>query len=85
MQEVQEDTRGSFSSTEAAFQNAFELLSFALTIALPQPNQFKYPTLVSGVAVLTAGVIYASFLRRRRGHLVHMSCLQGHMEDYAAT
>lgn len=74
------DSRGSFSSTEAAFQNLFELMSYALTIALPHPNEFKYPTLVSGIAVLTAGVIYASFLRRRRGHLVHVSCLKGHIE-----
>ena len=74
LQEVQEDFRGSFSSTEAALQNAFELISYALTIALPRPEQFKYPTLVSVLAVFSAGVIYAYFVRMRRGHLVHVPC-----------
>jgi len=71
---VQDDIRGSFSSTEAAFQNAFELLSYALTIALPHPEQFKYPMLVSVAAVFAAGGIYAYYLRKRRGHLVHVPC-----------
>ncbi|OQN95430.1 hypothetical protein B0A48_18487 [Cryoendolithus antarcticus] len=70
--EVEEDIRGSFSTTEAAFQNGFELLSYALTIALPRPDQFKYPTLVSVVAVFCSGGMYAYYLRKRRGHLVHL-------------
>ncbi|KAK4557007.1 hypothetical protein LTR86_005988 [Recurvomyces mirabilis] len=72
--EVEERHRGSFSSTEAAFQNFFELLAYALTIALPQTTQFKFPVLVSGVVVLAAGVLYAYYLRSRRGHLVHIPC-----------
>ena len=73
MQEVQEEARGSFSATEALFQNAFALISYALTIALPRPDQFKYPTLVSALAVCSAGALYAHYLRQRRGHLLHVS------------
>jgi solute carrier family 40 (iron-regulated transporter), member 1 len=38
-----------------------------------RPEQFHYPVLVSSVAVLTAGGLYALFARRRRGHLLHFS------------
>ncbi|KAK3672453.1 hypothetical protein LTR78_007760 [Recurvomyces mirabilis] len=72
--EVEVVHRGSFSTTEAALQNLFELLAYALTIALPQPRQFKFPVLVSGVVVLAAGFLYAYYLRSRRGHLVHIPC-----------
>lgn len=52
----------------------FELISYALTIALPRPDQFQYPVLISGIAVFVAGGLYAMFLRGRRGHLVHVPC-----------
>lgn len=70
--EVQGSYRGSFSSTEASFQNAFELLSYVSTIIWSRPNQFRYPILLSAVAVYTSAFLYGLFLRRRRGHLVHM-------------
>ena len=70
-QEVQDDNRGVFSSTEQLFQNAFELISYALIILLPRPDQFQWPVLISGVAVFAAAAQYARFLRGRRGHLIH--------------
>lgn len=70
--EVQGSHRGSFSSTEASFQNAFELLSYVATIIWSRPNQFRYPVLLSAVAVYTSAFLFGIFLRRRRGHLVHM-------------
>ncbi|KAK4987120.1 hypothetical protein LTR50_004816 [Elasticomyces elasticus] len=77
-QEVEPDYRGSFSALEASFQNAFELLAFASTIVFPKPEQFRYPAVISAVAVASAGVLYALFVRQRRGHLLHASpCLTG--------
>jgi len=70
-EEVQSDQRGSFSSTEVAFQNLFELLSYAITIVWSRPDQFRYPIIVSAVAVYAAGGLYGRFLRKRRGHLLH--------------
>ena len=72
LQEVQGSHRGSFSSTEASFQNAFELLSYVSTIIWSHPNQFRYPVLLSVVAVHVAAFLFGKFLRRRRGHLVHV-------------
>ena len=71
--EVEAEHRGSFSAIEASFQNGFELLSYASTIYFSKPEQFRWPVLTSVVAVYIAGGIYASFVRSRRGHLVHLS------------
>lgn len=78
MQGVDADSRGSFSSVEACFQNLFELCSYATTIAFFRPEQFRYPVAMSAVAVLIAGGLYAKFVRDNRGHLIHFSkCIDG--------
>ncbi|KAH7878799.1 iron-regulated transporter [Lentinula edodes] len=70
--EVEPEIRGSFSSVEAAWQNMFELCAFTSTIIFSKPEQFRWPVVMSLVAVSTAGVLYASFVRLRRGHLLHL-------------
>lgn len=76
--EIEPDMRGTFSSQEFALQNGFEMLAFLSTIIFSRPEQFKYPATISAVAVAVAGVLYAAFVRTRRGHLVHLSrCLDG--------
>ena len=78
-EEVESELRGTFSSQEFAFQNIFEMLSFASTIAFARPAQFKYPATISAGAVGVAGVLYAAFVRARRGHLIHLSrCMDRH-------
>ncbi|KAF2484455.1 putative Ferriportin iron efflux transporter [Neohortaea acidophila] len=72
-EEVEAAVRGQFSSQEFAFQNIFEMLSFASTIVFSRPDQFKLPATVSAGAVGVAGILYAAFVRARRGHLVHLS------------
>ncbi|GAM36770.1 iron-regulated transporter [Talaromyces pinophilus] len=69
--EVEDSHRGEFSTTEAAFQNLFELLSYASTIVFSRPSQFQWPVAISAAAVYMAGGLYAYFVRRRRGHLFH--------------
>ena len=76
-EEVDSEARGSFSSMEASCQNTFELLSFAMTIIFARPEQFRWPVAVSCAAVASAGGLYASFVRARRGHLVHFEKLCG--------
>ncbi|KXT02903.1 hypothetical protein AC578_1806 [Pseudocercospora eumusae] len=71
-EEVEERYRGAFSSQEFALQNIFEMLAFASTIVFPDPGQFKYPATVTAGAVGLAGVLYAAFVRSRRGHLIHL-------------
>ncbi|KAK5123160.1 hypothetical protein LTR85_003358 [Meristemomyces frigidus] len=83
-EEVEAELRGTFSSQEFAFQNIFEMLSFASTIVFARPDQFKYPATISAGAVALAGVLYAAFVRMRRGHLVHLSkCMdRDHRKKY---
>ena len=76
-EEVDSEARGSFSSLEASCQNTFELLSFAMTIVFARPERFRWPVAVSCAAVASAGGLYASFVRARKGHLVHFEKLCG--------
>jgi iron-regulated transporter 1 len=70
--EVSDAHRGSFGSTEAGVQNVFELLAYALTIVFRDPKAFQWPVYVSVANVAIAAGIYAAFVRRRRGHLLHV-------------
>ncbi|KAF4785039.1 iron transporter [Colletotrichum scovillei] len=70
-EEVEAESRGRFSTVEAAWQNAFELLSYMATIIFFQPSQFNWPALVSVAAVTSASLAYTLFVWKRRGHLIH--------------
>lgn len=72
-QEVEAESRGSFSTIEASFQNFFEMCSFASTMVFSRPAEFQWPVLMSCVAVFVAAALYAYFVRERRGHLLHVS------------
>jgi len=75
-EEVDSNSRGSFSAMEASLQSSFELLSFAATVVFSRPAQFRYPVLLSAVAVFTATALYSVFVKSRRGHLMHiLQCL----------
>jgi len=54
-------------------QNFFELLSFASTIVFPDASQFEYPVMISLSAALVADCCYAGYVRKERGHLIHLS------------
>ena len=75
-QNIEEHTRARFSATEMALQNIAELLSFATTIVFPRPEDFRYPVFISFGASTMAAVCFAAYVRKERGHLLHMSrCL----------
>lgn len=77
--EVEPEMRGAFSSLEVSFQNSFEMLAFLSTIIFPRPEQFRIPAVISAAAVGMAALLYACFVRNRRGHLLHASkCLDRH-------
>lgn len=80
--EVEPDLRGTFSSLEASFQNVFEMLAFLSTIIFPRPEQFRLPAAISAAAVGLAALLYACFVRNRRGHLLHSSkCFDRHQRS----
>ncbi|KAJ4251404.1 hypothetical protein NW762_011386 [Fusarium torreyae] len=74
-EDVEAESRGAFSSVEAAWQNGFELLSYASTILFYRPDQFKWPSLLSVVAVTSAAGAYTIYVYRRRRHLLHVPSL----------
>ena len=81
-EEVDEESRGAFSSVEASFQNLFELMSYLTTIIFSKPDQFQWPVVISIFAVYIAGGMYTVFVRKRRGHLVHApACFKSRLED----
>ena len=71
-QEIEATMRGEFSTTEAALQNMFDLLQFMSTIIFARPEMFKWPVLMSCISVGVALGVYSLFVRKRRGHLVHI-------------
>lgn len=64
--------RGEFTGIEQSFIATSELLQWTLTAIMSRPEQFYVLGWVSWVAVATAAGLYALFIRRRRGHLLHM-------------
>ncbi|CAI0644172.1 unnamed protein product [Colletotrichum noveboracense] len=80
--DVDEEHRGAFSTVEASMQSIFELLSYAATVIFSQPDQFQWPILMSVGAIYAAGGLYASYVRKRRGHLFHAPpCLHCKKEE----
>lgn len=51
------------------------MLSYTSTIVFFRPEQFKWPTLISVGAVAMASSAYATFVYKRRGHLLHLDAL----------
>lgn len=81
-QDVDEEHRGAFSTVEASMQSIFELLSYAATVVFSRPDQFQWPILMSVGAIYAAGGLYASYVRKRRGHLFHAPpCLHCKKEE----
>ncbi|GKT66957.1 iron-regulated transporter [Colletotrichum tofieldiae] len=73
--EVEAENRGRFSTIEAAWQNAFELLSYVSTIIFFRPAKFNWPALISVMAVSSASLAYTTYVGRKRGHLIHFEKL----------
>lgn len=85
-EDVEPGLRGTFSSQESSLQNIFEMLAFASTVVFPKPEDFRYPATISAGAVVVAGVLYAAFVRLRRGHLLHFSnCVDRNGQDKGHT
>ena len=80
---VSEESRGSFSACEMGLQNLFELVIFMVTIVWADPVLFRVPVIVSFGAVAISAGCFAGFVRKERGHLIHMNhCLGGGKANY---
>lgn len=63
--------RSSFAGTENSIVNVFELLGAGAAIAFPRMEQYKWLALASLVSVVISLIMYAGWVRRQRGHLLH--------------
>ena len=63
--------RSSFAGTEMSFVSVFELAHWVLAAVFARPEQFRYLAGMSLGAVGAAAVLYAGWVRGRRGHLLH--------------
>ena len=72
-EDAPEDSRGSFSATEAAVQNFFELISFGVTMIFHRPEEFRIPVYISAGTLAVSAACFAAFVRQKRGHLLHTS------------
>ncbi|KAI0846899.1 Ferroporti-1 [Daldinia vernicosa] len=68
---VPEHQRSSFAGTESSVVNIFELLGAGAAIAFPRTEQYRWLALASLVSVLISWIMYAGWVRRQRGHLIH--------------
>ncbi|KAI1375542.1 Ferroporti-1 [Hypoxylon crocopeplum] len=68
---VPQHQRSSFAGTENSVVNIFELLGAGAAIAFPRTEQYRWLALASLVSVVIGWIMYAVWVRRRRGHLVH--------------
>ncbi|KXJ91986.1 hypothetical protein Micbo1qcDRAFT_58857 [Microdochium bolleyi] len=64
--------RSSFAGVEASVTNIFELAGALASIAFPSPRQYPHLATASLAACALSWALYAGWVRRRRGHLVHL-------------
>jgi iron-regulated transporter 1 len=68
---VSTEQRSSFAGVENSFISFFELCHYIGVISLSKPSQFKWLATASWVAEGVSTAMYAGWVRRQRGHLVH--------------
>jgi len=63
--------RSSFTGVEYSLVSFFTLIQYVVTIAMHRSDQFKWIALMSFGAVSVSTVVYAGWVWKMRGHLVH--------------
>lgn len=72
---VAADERSAFAGAENSIINVFELVGAGAAMAFPRMEQYKYLALASLGSVMMSWVLYAGWVRTKRGHLVHLEKL----------
>lgn len=63
---------GSVSGWQHSLCNVFDLLQYVLTAIVSDPKDFSIPAFISLLAVVGATISYTFFVKRERGHLIHL-------------
>lgn len=69
--------RSSFAGVESSITNVFELAGALASIAFPEPREYPWLASASLGACVLSWALYAGWVRRRRGHLVHLEKVVG--------
>ena len=69
---VDADKIGGIAGWQHSLCNLFDLSQYILTMIFSNPSQFFIPALISFFSVLLATLIYTSFVKKQRGHLIHL-------------
>ncbi|CAI4214107.1 unnamed protein product [Parascedosporium putredinis] len=62
--EVEEESRGAFSTAEASSQNLFEMLSYVSTIVYYKPEEFQWPMFITLASMYAGWATYAIYVYR---------------------
>ena len=68
---VAEENRGVVGGVMNAMNSIMDMLHYVLVIAAPRPENFNILVFISLLAVGTGWVLYASYVRKIRGHFFH--------------
>jgi hypothetical protein len=68
---VPEEERGIVGAMQKSFNSALDMSMYIFVISLPKPEQFGIMAIMSVAAVGVAGILYAAFSYKTRGHLFH--------------
>ncbi|XP_032241201.1 solute carrier family 40 member 1 [Nematostella vectensis] len=74
---VAEEERGRVGAVQKSLCSMLDMAIYVLVISLPLPEQFGYMAIISVAAVGFAGILYASFSYKVRGHLFHLEKVKG--------
>ncbi|KAI8143345.1 Ferroporti-1 [Fennellomyces sp. T-0311] len=69
---VDVDQMGGVAGWQHSLCNFFDLSQYVLTMLFSDPRMFHVPVFISFLSVLLATIIYTTFVKKQRGHLVHL-------------
>ncbi|XP_067648892.1 ferroportin-like [Haliotis asinina] len=86
MERVKEHERGKVNGVQNSINKFMDVLKFILVVVLPQTPVFGYLVIVSFAFICLGFVLYASYSRRSRGHLLpfHKKCITAEEVNQAA-
>ena len=74
-EKVKEEERGVVSGVMNAMNSIMDMLHYVLVLAAPRPEHFRWLALLSVAMVFIGWLLYASYVRKARGHFFHFSKL----------
>ncbi|KAK3603585.1 hypothetical protein CHS0354_017299 [Potamilus streckersoni] len=76
LENVKETERGIVNGVQGSLNTLMDMLKYALVIGVPQPELFGFFIILSFLFICTGWCLYATFSRKRRGHLLpfHKMC-----------